>query len=242
MSSNTLFGGNLKKILLSLMVLGMVTAALGASTFATFNAQTTNGNNTFKTGTLVLSNTKKSEAGAAVTTPTPCYSTGSGSSTDTNANSLCPTLITATGMKPGAVYTATLTLKNEGSLDANVFRVFSSACAVDDAAGETYHGAGNLCDKIQLYIQQIDNTTSADTVCLYGSSSSQSCTFSDTGYSLNNFLTTHTTPETAWDVNGSTLPSGQSTSIRIGMKLPTDADNTYQGRTATVDFNWYIAQ
>lgn len=238
MSSNVLFGGNLKKILLSLMVLGVVSSILGAGTFASFNAQTTNGNNTFKTGTLVLSNTKTSEAGASVVSPT-CYSNGSGA-TDTNANASCATLITAAGMKPNDIYTATLTLKNEGSLDANAFNVFSSACATADAAGQTYHGTGDLCSKIQLYIQEVDGTGN-DTTCLYGNTGT-SCDFSDATRTLADFVTNHTTSNAGLAVHSNALTAGSSSYIRIGMKLPLDADNSYQGRTATVDFNWYIAQ
>ena len=41
---------------------------------------------------------------------------------------------------------------------------------------------------------------------------------------------------------GSGLTAGSSAFITIGVKSPTTAGNTYQGRQSSLDFDWYIAQ
>ena len=93
-------------------------AVLGFGTFATFNAQVGNPSNTFASGTIVLNDT--------VPGGVPCLSTGGGT-TDVNVNAKCDTLIKVTVASPGDAAFSDLTIKNEGSLDANLFNVFSNA-------------------------------------------------------------------------------------------------------------------
>jgi hypothetical protein len=57
-----------KKLVLSAFVVAAMLAVVGAGTFATFNAQASNGGNLFADGTLVLSN--------KVGTATACLPTG----------------------------------------------------------------------------------------------------------------------------------------------------------------------
>src|SRR5439155_27127256 len=125
-----------KKLLVSLLVIGAATVIAAAGTNSSFTAQTTNPSNTLSTSTLVLSDTKSGG--------TTCYSTGGGS-TDTNVYSACQTLTSLSAQKPGDSGTANLTLKNEGSLAASVFKVFASSCTASDASGVSYHGTGNPC-------------------------------------------------------------------------------------------------
>src|SRR3954447_2096066 len=93
--------------------LGAVTVA---ATGATFNAETRNPLNSFASGTLVLSDTKQGG--------TTCLSTAGGS-TDTNVNTSCDALFSVAAAKPGASSSANVTLKNEGSVAASAFKVFS---------------------------------------------------------------------------------------------------------------------
>ena len=222
-----------RKIVLSAVIVIVLAAGVGFGSFATFTAETDNPGNVFAHGTLVLSNTK--QGGSA------CLSTGGGN-TNTNVNTTCDQLFNLTVKKPGDSGTVNLTLKNVGSLDASSFKVFSPICSNADASGESYHGTGNPCSVIQLYVQQwSDSGFSTPSACLYGGASGNTCNFSDTSKTLGAFATSYSS-----SANGLTIGSGLSASasayFTIGVKSPSTADNTYQGRQATQDFDWYIAQ
>ena len=222
-----------RKIVLTSTVVLLLAAALGFGSFATFNAQTNNPNNLFAHGTIVLSNTK--QGGSA------CLSTGGGN-TNTNVNAACDQLLNLTVKKPGDSGTANLTLKNVGSLNASTFKVFSPTCTNSDASAETYHGTGSPCTIVQLYIQQwTDNTFTTPSACLYGGATGNTCNFSDTTKTLGSFATTYSSSATGLSI-GSGLNAGSSAYITIGVQSPSTADNTYQGRQAALDFDWYIAQ
>ena len=221
------------KILLSAAVVLVLAAGLGFGSLATFNAQTNNPGNVFSHGTLVLSNTK--QGGTA------CLSTGGGN-TNTNVNTACDQLLNLTVKKPGDSGTANLTLKNVGSINATTFKLFSPACTSADSAGESYHGTGSPCGLIQLYVQQwSDAAFSTPLACLYGGATGNTCNFSDTTKTLGAFATTYSSSSNGLAI-GSGLNAGASAYFTIGVQSPSTADNTYQGRQATQDFNWYIAQ
>jgi hypothetical protein len=209
-------------------------AALSASgTFATFSAQTTNTGNTFAQGTLVLSD--KVGAGAA------CLSTGAGTVTDTNVNLTCGAAFNLTVRKPGDTATANLVLKNEGSLGASALKAFSSACTDANATGETYNGTGSPCGKVQLYLQQYsDAAFTTPSACLYGGAVASTCDFSDATKTLGAFATAYPSSGSALTVGA--LTAGSSAYVKVGVQLPSTADNTFQGRKASVDLSWTILQ
>src|SRR3954447_20209888 len=95
----------LRKILFAVAAFGGVATAVGAGTFASFTASTSNAASTFQTGTLVLSNQKASA--------TACLSTG-GSTTDTNANAACDQPFAVTLAKPGDTANVDITLVDSG--------------------------------------------------------------------------------------------------------------------------------
>jgi len=224
-----------RKILLSLGVVAGIGALAGAGTFATFTAQTTNPTNTFADGTLVLSN--KVGANAA------CLSTGAGIDTDSNDNSACDTIFSLAVKKPGDSGTANLILQNKGSLAASALKVFSGACTDDDAAGENFHGTGSPCGKVQLYIQQYSDAFTTPSACLYGGASGNVCDFSDASKTLGDFVTHHIDLSHGLAAGPLAAAGGADTTwIKVGVMLPSDADNTFQGRSASLDFNWQITQ
>jgi spore coat-associated protein N len=226
--------GTKKKLAITGAILASATALIGGGTFASFNAQTKNPTNTFATGTLVLSDT----VGAG----TACLSTGAGVNTDTNVNNSCSTIFALSVKKPGDSSTADITLKNEGTLAASALKIFSSAaCANSDASGETYHGTGVPCAKVQLYIQQYsDSARTTVSNCLYGAAvTANTCDFTDATKTLAAFRTAYDGTTT---LGAGTLAAGASRYFRIGVMLPSDADNTFQGRTASTDFTWLIEQ
>ena len=220
-----------KRVLMTFGTLGVAAAVAGGGSFATFNAQTTNPGNTFATGTLVMSN-KVNSASA-------CLSTGAGTTTDTNAFN-CDTAITLTAKKPGDSGTANITIKNEGSVGAAALKLFSAACTNADAVGETYHGTGSTCASVQFYVQQYSDAFTTVSSCLYGGATvTNTCDFSNTSKTLADFVTNF--PSAGSGLGAGALASGSSSYFTIGVKLPATADNTVQGRKASVDLTWFMS-
>lgn len=219
-----------KQYLMLLTVIGLVSIASGSGTFASFSAETTNAGNTFATGTIVLSNTVN--AGSA------CLSTGGGT-TDTNINASCTALFNSTVKKPGDSYVADqLDLKNVGSLAATTLKLSSSSCVTTDAAGQTYHGTGDLCPLLDVYVQEwTSNTYSTPLTCWYGGAVvANTCDFSDNTKTLTALNTA--SPLTLTGGMG----AGSDRYFTIGIKLDPTATNTVQGRSATADLTWHIDQ
>jgi hypothetical protein len=226
-----------QKVLLSMGVVAGLGVLAGAGTFATFTAQTTNPDNVFANGTLVLSNEVDS-LGA-------CLSTGAGTDTDDNENEACDTVFDLAVRAPGDSDTTNVTLKNMGSLAASNLVVFSGLCTDSDATGENYNGDGSPCSKIQIYIQKWTSAlrdTPAD--CLYGGETvANTCDFSNAAKTLATFVSDHTNLGEGLSAGGLAALGGADTAwFTIGVKLPTDADNTFQGRAATLALNWHITQ
>jgi hypothetical protein len=221
------------KILLTGAVVTALCGFTAAATVASFSAETTNPTNKFATGTLVLSN--------KVASGTVCYSTAGGS-TDTNANTGCDNLFSLSVKKPGDSSAANLTLKNEGSIAASALTLYTSACTDADATGESYHGTGSPCGKVQLTVQQwTDNTFTTPSACLYGGATvANTCDWSDTAKTLGAFATAHNGSGNAQSLGA--LAAGSSTYFTISVKLPSTADNTFQGRSAAADFTWHLDQ
>lgn len=222
-----------RRVVATVLVLAGLVAAVGVGAFASFNAQASNPGNLFADGTLVLSN--------SVNGRTACLSTGGGS-TDANVNDKCDALFDASVKKPGDVSSGTLALKNDGSVDMSKLVVFSKACTDADAVTEPYHGTGNPCGKIQLTIQAYaDAGFSKPTACVFGASSGVECNFSDPGATLAAFQSKFSTAATGLTI-GNGLASGDSAYLKVSVQLPADADNTFQGRQASIDFNWFAEQ
>lgn len=217
-----------KRIAATVLVLVGLVAAIGVGAFASFNAQTSNTGNLFADGTLVLSN--------SVNGGTACLSTAGGT-TDVNANDKCDTMFDLTVKKPGDSSSATLALKNDGSIDMSKLNVYSTACTDADAVTEAYHGTGNPCGKIALTIQAFaDADYKTPTACVWGGAD---CAF-DPSLTLSAFQSKFNTAATGLDVGK--LAAGQTAYLKVSVQLPADADNTFQGRQSTIDFNWYSEQ
>ena len=133
-----------------------------------------------------------------------------------------------------------------GSLPASVLKVFSGGCTDADAAGENYHGTGSICGVIQLTVQQYsDSGFSTASSCLYGGSpdSGVTCDFSDAAKTLTAFVTAY--PNFGGGLSAGSLAAAggaDTTWIKVGVMLPSTAGNSYQGRSASLAFNWQITQ
>jgi len=159
-----------RKLLLLLLVIGAV-GAIGVGTFASFNATTSNGGNTFQTGTIFLSNT--------VNTGSACFSYGtlSGGTTITNGNSNpnCQAFVNVTNAKPGdPAGSAVIRLADTGSLDGNLS--LQVACANGTALA--IHGSASaVCNFMAITIQPCATYT----CCTTWATTKNYCVFASNG-------------------------------------------------------------
>jgi hypothetical protein len=219
-----------RRILLGVLAVTFVGGAITV-TSAVFSAQTRNPGNVFATGSLVLSNTKA--AGVA------CYSTAGGS-TDTNVNNACDQLVNLTVKKPGDSGTARLSVSNVGTINSTSLGLYAGTCATTDAAGTSYHGTGNVCTKALVYVQQYtDGTYTTPSVCAYGGGDGTTCDFTDAAKTLAALNTLYNSGSPA-DLGA--LTAGSVRYYEVGISLASNADNTYQGRSAAFDLTWTLAQ
>jgi hypothetical protein len=217
---------SLRAIALSLM-LGVGAIGLIATSAADFNAQTDNVN-TFASGTLVLSDAR--------TGGTTCLSTG-GATTDTNSNaSGCDDLIAATIQKPGgAAATRVVTVRNVGTLAASSFHLFANtACVSSNAIPETYHGTGDICTAVALTIHDDTNNW-----CYYPTNATGACIIAGAS-TLATFSTAY--PNDIAPLVLSTTALSGGIAFTIGTQLVSTATNPMQGRAASIDLGWKIAQ
>jgi hypothetical protein len=221
----------LRKILFAIAAVGGAATAVGAGTFASFTASTTNAGSTFATGTLVLSNQKN--------TATACLSTGGGS-TDSNANSACDGLFSASVQKPGDTAFVDVTLNNGGSINASALTGYRNAACANANVG-SYSGTGDLCGALQLYVQEYTsasnrtNNTTAGGTCHYGGGTASVCAF-DASKTVAAF------PASGSPITMGSLDAGASRYLRVHVQIPSSAGNEMQGRQATFGFTWAIAQ
>jgi predicted ribosomally synthesized peptide with SipW-like signal peptide len=237
---------NLKKVLVTSIIVASL-GTLAGGTFASFTAQNGNPANTFASGSLVLDFNSTTFPPPVTPNASDCLSTGGGS-TDTNSN-VCATLVSAGVKKPGDSVTAKLALTNRGSLTIAHLMAYSPVvsgakpCADGLAAGETYHGSGLPCGKVVFYIQETNSAFTA-TTCQWGGGTASTCDFTTdatkTLDSWSNGAGAHKTTATALDMGA--LAPGATRYFVVGMALPSTADNTYQGVSATMDLDWYATQ
>ena len=220
-----------KKTLITLLVIGAL-ATIGAGTYATFTAQTSNSGNSFATGTLVLSN--------AVTSGSTCYSTDNNTATgatDTNTGAAggCSAVISVSAKGPGDGSSNTLTITNTGTLGAKTFTVASAGCTASDAttSGVNNHGTGDPCTVLDIYIQQYsDSGFTTPSACVYGGGTATTCAFS----ASDTVATLGTTP-----ISIGTLAAGSSAYFKVAVQLDSGAGNNMQGRAATWTLNWNVS-
>src|SRR5437879_720626 len=122
----------LRKLLMTMMVLGAMTTAVGAGTFASLSATTTNASTTFQTGSIALSDT--------VASGTACISNNAAASTDTNTNANCSVMFdttsgtTATNKRPGESTPVAVHIQNAGTLAGNLTINSAANCSTSAAA------------------------------------------------------------------------------------------------------------
>jgi hypothetical protein len=224
---------HLKKILLSMTVVGAVSCFTIAGTFASLTASTRNNHTMIASGTLTFSNTVTST----------CSSFGAGSTN--NANPGCdPLFQNTTQMYPGAIATRNVTIANTGSLDVAGLWVYMPSCGPVATPGSPAPlgtvGGGNPClsGGAQIYIEERDSAFSAGSAsCVYPTTGG-ACGF--TTNSLPYLATVANSANTAFSLGAGPI-HGASRYFVVGMKLPAGASNTLQGEEAVFALTWHIS-
>jgi hypothetical protein len=220
---------HLKKMLLSLTVVGAVSCFTITGTFALLNSETQNNRGKISSGTLTFGN----KVNALAT----CFSYGAGSSA--NVNSSCDALFSsATQMYPGTAITQRVTITNDGSIDGKTLSVFMPSCTMVTTPGAPSPGGGNPCAAggAQIYIQET-NASFTPTSCVFPTTGG-TCAFS--ANTMAYFASVANTAASAVSIG--TGPARQTSRyFLVGMQLPAGASNTLQGEEALFGLTWHLS-
>jgi hypothetical protein len=217
----------LKKALVSLMAVGGLSFFV-SGTFALLSAQTRNVHSSVATGTLTLKNTVNS--GSA------CFSYG-GPASPGNVNNSCDALFTtSTQNYPGGTTTANVTIAVDGSLDASDLSLYMPSCTAGTTPGAPSPGSANPCAiaGTQLTVQETDSSWTP-TTCRFPSAAG-ACTF--VASSLYVFAANYTSTTSALDL-GAGPTHGGTRYFQVALRLPADASNELQGKTAVFGLVWH---
>lgn len=247
-------GSRSRRLLLLLLVVGAI-GAIAAGTFASFNAATSNGGNTFQTGTILLSNT--------VNTGSACFSYNAATFTNNNNNPNCNAFVNVTGAKPGdPAGSAVISLADTGSINGNLSLL--AACSVGTSLA--IHGnAATLCDYLAITVQPCATYTSGtscattNAYCVYssaGTNTAGACgapalaAGAGSAGSWSNFNTTYTTAVALTDPTAGNAPitltaGGAAKAYQVTWRFPDSGvagqENPAQGTGANLTLTWSIA-
>lgn len=201
-----------------LLVAELLSLGVGG-TFASYTSETNNPSSNVATGTLTLATTSNSVTCNSYTAAD-------------NSNSGCGAMTIATGpFYPGQTGTASITVKNSGSLPGKL-SVFSLAGCTTSTV---------LCGEVEFYVQV---TTSGGTTCYYPTVSTGNCSFSSTGTMAN--FANNTYYDSADALSLGSIAAVTSDTVQLGFYLPTfsspSTGNQYQGLNAKMDLSWFLSQ
>lgn len=220
---------HLKKMLLSMSVVGAVSCFTITGTYALLNSETQNNRGRISSGTLTFSN--------KVSTNSACYSYGAGSTG--NVNAACDALFSsATLMYPGTPVTQRVTIANDGSIDGGSLSIFMPSCTAVTSPGAPAPGGGNPCAAggAQIYIQETDSSFTP-TSCVFPTTGG-TCAFA--ANTMSYLASVANTAASAYAL-GTGPAHGASRYFVIGMQLPSTASNALQGEEALFSLTWHLA-
>lgn len=224
--------GDLKRALLSVLVVGGLAWLTVPRTYAVFNGETRNVASSLSTGTLLEGNAANGGAD--------CDSNAGASN---NKNTTCTTLMTYSSANEyypgGPAATATVTIKAKGTLDATDLRLDMPACTVSATSDAplAQQGTGNPCLLTGATTLTVQETTPGNVRCLYPNTGT-TCV-PDASTDLNNFFTTYTDSNASLSL-GSGPVAGASRSFTIGLAFPATAPSSVQGTTVNFTLEWVM--
>jgi predicted ribosomally synthesized peptide with SipW-like signal peptide len=239
--------GAMKKWLVGLLLLGVLSTLISSGTFASFNATLTQTSG-ITTGVLVLGN--KTDAAAE------CFSSAAAITTNSAACATAPSIFSATGIGSGTAQFHNVTLRNAGDLNNALLSLSTTACNDVAAPVNGYSGATPACPKIQFMVAEVASFNpgvgpTAVTNCYFGSNVATFTTpgpnnFTGCGFGaapattldgVGGFDTTYLTGTGALNLGALTLAPGRN--FIIGALLPNaSSTNAMMGRGMTMTFTW----
>lgn len=243
----------LKKLLLSLVVIGLLASITTGGTYAVFQNDEYNVNGATASGTLTLTN----QVGAG----TVCISqnsSGSVASGTENWNTLesspastgCDKFFTTSTLNyPGTLVQVHVTVKNTGSVDGSKLYVFmpgasaGAGCTVTTTPSATVIGGGNPCGASgDLFYIEEDNSSWVAQKCQYPAGAG-ACSIAGGG-TLNDFSTqfyTYTGHKLDLGSGLTNIPAMKAQETRyFTIGIEEGNDNTLQGETATFSLTWHL--
>lgn len=243
----------LKKVLLSMLVVGALGTVTGRGVQAALNIESTNTGSSAAVGTFTLS--------VQVNGQSACQSWTA--PTTTNHVSNCPGVTgllfspAATLRWPGVADTTAVAVQNTGSIDGQSLEAavtcidnttVGGGVSVTPGASSALvgtEGTGSACDVggLQFFIQETTtlNGTNSTNGCLYpdtsspyvpGQGAATDCTTVWTADSLRTLV-----HRTCWDLGR--LNNQQTRYFKIGLRYPPNASNTLQGTQALIGVKWH---
>lgn len=263
MSSRTI-----KKLLLSLIVVGILSTFTVGGTYAIFNGQTNNANQTIQSGTMVMTNT--------VNGGTACYSDAV--AINKNVNVGCTTLFSTgqlypiTTATPPAPPQTTVAYANvaisSAAVDASSVAINSTldttltaympACDASNTTGATVTGGTNPCcptdafgtgvlpgsanpcpaGSLDFFIQEYTSSTFTTALSSCVFPVSTSTPCAFADDTLGTFFGLYHDSSDTFSLGN--LTHGTTRYFRIGVAEPIDAGNGLQGETATLSIVWHM--
>lgn len=216
------------RLVITAVIVLLIGGLLGIRTLATFNAHTTNPNNVFATGTMIMTNV----AGTALD--------GTANCTGNTYDDECATLFNAssTDFIPGdAAKSNTVTITYKGDMQTSTFGLYADQY-------DSGNGSSDFCtadvpaDSVQLQILQ-------GSTVIYPPDGE----ITDYG-NLAAFHTAYPSSSQMLSLNGGAdgdgdagvWTTGDSSVFTIKVKLASDVDSTYQDCQSSADLVWYASQ
>jgi LSD1 subclass zinc finger protein len=247
--------GPWKKVLVSLMVIGLFSAFAHPGTFATFNATTSSAGD-IKTGALLLD----SSYGGADCVST--SGTGTVTITASNSNATCNGLFSSS-FAAGTHSEVQVTLKNVGNINASKLAFYTNgSCSVAGASytttlvggsSVTYNGntANNLCSNAQIVVAETNSSFNATSG--YGCISGANPGTTSSGVTSCGYDATHTITALMSCTSAAPCPAAASQTalnasstryfvIGVNFPDPGNANNDWQALKATYTLSFNLTQ
>lgn len=229
----------LKRVLLSLLVVGGLSCFTLASTFALFTTEVTNANGSIASGTLYLGN-QPSTSGSM------CFSYNG----TANSNASCSALTGSAVMYPaGATATANITVTNGGTIAGSTLALYMPSCSAASTTGAPSPGGGNPCTTGGLEVEIMETGSNFSTAnCGTSMNTACNCRYPETtgtcAFFANTLNTLATTKNSATSMYGlgEGLAASQTRYFVIAMALPSTAANNLQGEAAQFNLTWNLSQ
>jgi hypothetical protein len=194
----------------------LATVSLLGTTLATLNATTVNPGGTFTAGALILSN--------QVSNRHPCLSNAAIVSCDALFNQ---------ELTPGTTYTTVVTIKNEGTVPAEVLQLWSAGPCSSSAANPNFSGGANLCAATWISVHD-----DAHDVCYFPVRGPGACHLGGGGTIVD--LANRNGPNNPFNLAIDHLATGIPYTFAI--ELDPAVGNDYQGRRANFSITWKVSQ